>query len=292
MSSKPPSCNDTVLAVIYTGLQESNEALAQDIDHLETHIWKYCGERYLGIFLGERIAPEFAKFGEFHCSTETFHKGGLPDPAHLLWRRSAPFRDNGTTHVLIVGTAATTVALEAVQYGFQTCVFQKRAEGPVEELTAAGIKVADTEPALNGFLDAVMARRAGVHPHRPECYCEAMMDRAGLPPAWCAYKRNNFLWQTNMRLRRAVSAVTAAGFDDDSTHWRCNEAEKGELAAAIDQAKTAGIYVGDTPINILSSTPSFERVNWLTFWSIKDALKASVAEVDALKAQLAALTTA
>jgi len=289
MSSKPPSCNDTVLAVIYTGLQEGSEALAEEIEDLETHIWKYCGERYLGVFLGDS-APEFAKFCKFHCSTETFHKGGLPDPAHLLWRRSAPFRDNGTTHLIIVGTAVTTVALEAVQYGFQTCVFQKRGLESVEELTAAGVKVADTEPALNGFLDAVMARRAGVHPHRPECYCEAIMDKAGAPPSWCAYKRNNFLWQTTMRLRRAVSAVTAAGFDRDSGVWCCNEAEKGELATAIEQAKTAGIYVGDAPIEILYSTPSFERVNWVTFWSMKEALKASVAEVGALKAQLAALT--
>jgi hypothetical protein len=283
MSSKP-YCDDTVLAIIYTGLQESNEPLAQDIEHLETHIWEYCGERYLGIFLGS-VAPEFTKFGRFHCSTETCHvnKSGLLDPALLL--------DNGTTHVLIVGTAINAVALEAVQYGFQTCVFQKRAEGPpVEELTAAGVKVADTEPALNGFLDAVMARRAGVHPHRPECYCEAMMDRVGAPPSWCAYKRNNFLWQTNMRLRRAVSAVTAKGFD--GSQWLCSEAEKDELGAAIDQAKGAGIYVGDTPINILVSTPSFERVNWFTFWSIKDAHAAAIAEVIRLKAELASLTTA
>ena len=284
MSSKP-SCNDTVLADIYTGLQESNAALAEEIEDLETHIWKYCGERYLGIFLGDS-APEFAKFGEFHCSTETFHKGGLP---HLLWRRAPPFRDNGTTHVIIVGTAINAVALEAVQHGLHTCVFQKRGLDSVEELTAAGVKVADTEPALNGFLDAVLARRPGVHPHRPECYCDVIMENAGAPPSWCAYKRNNFLWQTMMRLRRAVSAVTAKGIDAYAGVWRCSEAEKDELGAAIDQAKTAGIYIGDAPIDILSSTPSFERVNWFTFWSLQDALKASVAEVKALKAQLADL---
>lgn len=279
MSSKP-SCNDTVLAVIYTGLQESNDALAQDIGDLEKHIWEYCGERYLGIFLGASPAPEFAKFGKFHCSTETFHKSGLLDPALL--------RDNGTTHVLIVGTAIKAVALEAVQNGFHTCSFQKRDLDSVEELTAAGVVIADTEIALNGFLDTVLARRAGVHPHRPECYCEAMMEKAGAPPSWCSYKRNNFLWQTTMRIGCAVSAVMANGFD--GAHWRCNEAEKDELAAAIEQAKTAGIYIGDAPIDILYSTPSFERVNWFTFWSIKDALKAAIAEVKALKAQLAALT--
>ena len=282
-SATKPSCNDTVLAVIYTGLQESNAALAKEIEDLETHIWAYCGERYLGIFLGAEVAPEFTKFGKFHCSTETcdVFKSGILDPALL--------RDNGTTHVIIVGAAIHAVALEAVQHGLHTCVFQKRDLDSVEELTAAGVKVADTEPALNGFLDAVLARRPGVHPHRPECYCDVIMEKAGAPPSWCAYKRNNFLWQTMMRLRRAVSAVTAAGFDEHAGVWRCNEAEKDELGAAIDQAKAAGIYIGDAPMNILVSTPSFERVNWFTFWSSQDALKAAVAEVNALKAQLADL---
>jgi hypothetical protein len=96
-----------------------------------------------------------------------------------------------------------------------------------------------------------------------------------------------------MRLRRAISAVTAAGFDgvwppykekDPALRykgrWRCSEAEKEELGEAMDQASGAGIYIGDA-MAIYSYTPSFEQVNWHTFWLLKE-------EVETLKAQLAA----
>ena len=110
-----------------------------------------------------------------------------------------------------------------------------------------------------------------------------------------------------MRLRRAISAVTAAGFDgvwppykekDPARRykgrWLCSEAEKEELAAAIDQASAAGIRA-DNAIYIYSYIPSFEQVNWHTFWLLKeehDRTKgANVAlkeQVEALIAQLAA----
>lgn len=312
MPSSKPSCDETVMAVIYTGLQESRvtsspeaEALAQDICDLETRIWNYCGERYLGIFPvdeGAKISSQFSKIGRFHCATATCHVA----TKDFL----EPLRRSGTTHVLIVGTAVTAIALEAKKQGLHTCVFQPATRGldSVEELKAAEVIVADTDTILNGFLDAAQGRRAGVHPHRPQCHCDAVMDEAGVPPVWCAYKSNNFLWRTTMRLRRAVSAVTANGFDgvwppskekDPALRfkgrWRCSEAEKDELAAAIDQASAAGIHVGDAAIDILSYTPSFERVNWHTFWLLKDAhalVSAEAAalkeEVEKLKAQLVA----
>ena len=300
-SATHPACGDTVLAVIYTGLEESNEALAQDIGDLETRIWKHCRERYLGIFpMAGPAAPQFAKLGKFHIATETCHvvKKDFLEP--LL--------NNGTTHVLIVGAAVAAAALEAKKHGLHTCVFQPATRGldSVEELTAAGVVIADADPALNTFLDSVLARRAGLHPHIPQCHCDAIMDEAGLPPTWCAYKRNNFLWRTTMRLRRAVSAVTAEGFDgvwppykekDPALRykgrWRCTETEKEELTAAMDQASGAGIYMGDA-MSIYSYTPSFERVNWHTFWLLKEehdctkeANAALKREVEALKAQLA-----
>jgi len=312
-SAMPPSCDDTVLAVIYTGIQEScfasadeAEALAQHIGDLETRIWKHCRERYLGIFPMDGPAPpQFAKLGKFHVATNTCHvvKKDFLEPLH----------HNGTTHVLIVGTAAAATALEAKKQGLHTCVFQPatRGIGSVEELTAAGVIVADADPALNAFLDEALARRAGVHPYIPECHCDAIMDKAGLPPAWCAYKRNNFLWRTTMRLRRALSAVTAAGFDgvwppykekDPALRykgrWSCSEAEKEELGEAIDQASGAGIYIGDA-MAIYSYTPSFEQVNWHTFWLLKQEhertkevhaheVAALKGEVEALRAELAA----
>ena len=301
-SAMPPSCSDTVLAVIYTGLEESNEALAQDIGDLETRIWKHCAERYLGIFLMTGSAPpQFANLGKFHIATETCHvvKKDLLEP--LL--------NNGATHVLIVGTAAAAAALEVKKHGLDTCIFQPATRGleSVEELTAAGVVIAYADATLNSFLDSALARRAELHPHIAHCHCDAIMDEAGLPPAWCAYKRNNFLWRTTMRLRRAISAVTAAGFDgvwppykekDPARRykgrWRCSEAEKEELAAAIDQASTAGIHIGDA-MSIYSYMPSFEQVNWCSFWLLKeehDRTKEANAtlkgEVEALKAQLAA----
>ena len=312
-SAMPPSCSDTVLAVIYTGLEEScfpsadeAEALAQELKGLETRIWKHCRERYLGIFpMAGPAAFQFAKLGKLHIATETCHvvKKDILEP--LL--------HNGTTHVLIVGTAAAAAALEVKKHGLDTCVFQPATRGldSVEELTAAGVIVADADPALNGFLDAALARRAGLHPHIAQCHCDAIMDEAGAPPVWCAYKRNNFLWHTTMRLRRALSAATSAGFDgvwppykekDPALRykgrWRCSETEKEELATAIDQASTAGIYIGDA-MTIYSYMPSFEQVNWHTFWLLKEehertketnaALKG---EVEALKAKLAEATSA
>jgi vacuolar-type H+-ATPase subunit H len=59
-----------------------------------------------------------------------------------------------------------------------------------------------------------------------------------------------------------------------------SEAEKEELGEAMDQASGAGIYIGDA-MAIYSYTPSFEQVNWHTFWLLKE-------EVETLKAQLAA----
>jgi hypothetical protein len=284
-----------VLAVIYTGLQEScfpsasdAESLAQDIGDLETRIWKHCRERYLGIFpMVGPAAPQFAKLGKFHVATGTCHVVAKDFLELLL--------NNGTTHVLIVGTAAAAAALEAKKQGLHTCIFQPATRGldSVEELTAAGVIVTDVDPALNSFLDAVLSRRAGLHPYIPQCHCDAIMDEAGLPPAWCAYKRNNFLWRTTMRLRRALSAVTAEGFDgvwppykekDPALRykgrWRCTETEKVELGEAMDQASTAGIYIGDA-MTIYSYTPSFEQVNWHTFWLLKE-------EVEGLRAQVAA----
>ena len=308
-SAMPPSCGDTVLAVIYTGIQEScfasaseAEALAQDIGDLETRIWKHCRERYLGIFpMTGSAPPQFAKLGKFHVATETCHVVAK-DFLELLLK-------NGTTHVLIVGTAAAATALEAKKHELHTCIFQPATRGldSVEELTAAGVVIADADPALNDFLDAVLARRAGLHPQIPQCHCDAIMDEAGLPPAWCAYKRNNFLWRTTMRLRRALSAVTAEGFEGVwppykekdpalryKARWRCTQAEKEELGEAMDQASEAGIYIGDA-MTIYSYTPSFEQVNWHTFWLLKEehertkeANAALKGEVEALKAQLAA----
>jgi len=299
-SATPPSCNDTVLAVIYTGLEESNEALAQDIGDLETRIWKHCRERYLGIFpMTGSAAFQFAKLGKFHIATNTCHvvKKDLLEP--LL--------HNGTTHVLVVGTAVAPAALEVKKHGLHTCIFQPATRGldSVEELAAAGVIVADADPALNAFLDAVLARRAGLHPHIPQCHCDAIMDEAGLPPTWCTYKRNNFLWRTTMRLRRAISAVTAEGFDgvwppykekDPALRykgrWRCTQTEKEELGEAMDQASGAGIHIGDA-MTIYTYTPSFEQVNWHTFWLLKeehDRTKetnaALMKEVETLKAQL------
>jgi hypothetical protein len=308
-SATPPSCSDTVLAVIYTGLQEScfasapdAEALAQDIAELETLIWKHSRERYLGIFpMVGPAAHQFAKLGKFHVATHTCHV--------VAENFLEPLQDhNGTTHVLIVGTAAATIALEAKKQGLHTCIFQPATRGlySVEELTAAGVVIAEDGATLNSFLDAALARRAGVHPYIPECVCDAIMDKAGAPPAWCAYKSNNFLWRTTMRLRRALSAVTAEGFDgvwppykekDPALRykgrWRCTEAEKVELGEAIDQASGAGIYIGDA-MSIYSYTPLFEQLNWHTFWLLKEehdrtkeANAALKEEVERLKAQLA-----
>ena len=294
-SATSPSCDDTVLAVIYTGIQEScfasasdAENLARDIGDLETRIWKHCREPYLGIFpMVGRVSPQFAELGKFHVATNTCHVVAK-DFLELLPK-------NGTTHVLIVGTAAAAAAFEAKKHQLNTCVFQPATRGleSVEELRAAGVIVADADPALYGFLDTALARRGGVHPYIPECFCDAIMDKAGLPPAWCAYKRNNFLWRTTMRLRRASAAVTAEGFDgvwppykekDPALRykgrWRCTQTEKEELAGAIDQATEAGIHIGDA-MTIYSYTPSFEQVNWHTFWLLKE-------EVETLKAQLAA----
>ena len=292
-----PSCSDTVLAVIYTGLEEScvsdAEALAQNIGDLETRIWKHCAERYLGIFpMTGPAAPQFSKFGKLHCATDTCYvvkKDFLE-----------PLRHNGITHVLIVGTAPTAAAFEAKKHGLHTCIFRPATRGldSVEELSAAGVIVAEMGPALNEFLDTVVARRS-------RCLCDSMYEAGA--PAWCSYKSNLFLWKTVMRLRRALSAVTTSGFDGvwpphkekDPTrrykgHWRCSEAEKEELAAAIDQASAAGIRA-DNAIYIYSYIPSFEQVNWHTFWLLKeehDRTKgANVAlkeQVEALIAQLAA----
>ena len=305
-----PSCSDTVLAVIYTGLEEScvsdAEALAQDIGDLEQRIWKHCAERYLGIFpMAGPAASQFAKLGKFHCATKTCYV--------VAKDFLEPLHDNGTTHVLIVGTASAAAALEAKKHGLHTCIFQPATRGleSVDELTAAGVIIADADATLNGFLDTALARRAGLHPHIPQCHCDAIMDEAGLPPTWCAYKRNNFLWRTTMRLRRALSTVTAAGFDgvwpphkekDPARRykgrWLCSEAEKEELAAAIDQASTAGIYIGDA-MSIYSYMPSFEQVNWHTFWLLKEehdrtkeANAALKSELEALKAKLAEATSA
>ena len=305
MPPAKPSCHHTVFAVIYTGLEEScfasasdAEALAQDIGELETRIWKYCGSRYLGIFpMVGPAAHHFAKLGKFHIATDTCHvvKGGILET--LL--------ENGTTHVLIVGTAATAAAMEAKKHQLHTCVFQPATRGldSVEELKAVGVVLAEADSPLNLFLDTML----DLHPQKPKCHCDDIMDEAGLPPAWCAYKRNNFLWHTTMRLRRAVAAATAAGFDgvwpphkekDPARkykgRWLCGETEKEELAAAIDQASGAGIHIGDA-MYIYSYMPSFERVNWHTFWllkeehdRVKEANAALKGEVEALKAQLAA----
>ena len=251
-----PSCNYTVLAIIYTGLEESNEDLAQDIEDLETRIWKYCAQRYLGIFiLCGTVAPHFSKFGKFHCATDTCYVVKKDFIEHLC--------QNETTHVLIVGAAPTAAALEAKKHGLHTCVFRPatRYLDSVEKLTSAGVIVADSNPALNNFLNKVVASR-------PDCLCNTIYD-AGTP-AWCIYKSNLFLWKTVMRLRRALSAVTRAGFDgvwppsnekDPSRRykgtWRCSEDEKNELAAAIDQASWAGIHT-DNAIYIYSFIPPFE----------------------------------
>jgi hypothetical protein len=306
-SATHPSCSDTVLAVIYTGLEEScvsdAEALAQNIGDLETRIWKHCAERYLGIFpMTGPAAPQFSKFGKLHCATDTCYvvkKDFLE-----------PLRHNGITHVLIVGTAPTAAAFEAKKHGLHTCIFQPATRGleSVEELAAAGVVIADADATLNSFLDAALARRAGVHPHIPECLCDTMYEAGA--PTWCVYKSNNFLWRTTMRLRRAISAVTTAGFDgvwpphkeEDPTrrykgHWRCSEAEKEELAAAIDQASAAGIRA-DNAIYIYSYIPSFEQVNWHTFWLLKEehdrtkeANAALKSELEALKSKLAEATS-
>jgi hypothetical protein len=300
-SATSPSCDHTLLAVIYTGVQEScfasdsdAESLAQDIDDLETRIWKHCGEPYLGIFpMTGPPAPQFAKLGKFHFATETCHV-----VAKNYLELLQPY--NGTTHVLIVGTAAATTALEAKKHGLNTCIFQPATRGldSVDELTAAGVVIADADAALNAFLDAALARGSGVHPRIPECHCDAIMKKAGLPPAWCAYKRNHFLWRTSMRLRRAVAAATANGFDgvwppymekDPARkykgRWRCGEIEKEELGAAIDQASTAGIYI-DEAMTIYTYMPSFEEVNWYTSSLLKEANAALKKEVETLRAQL------
>jgi len=299
-SATHPSCDDTVLAVIYTGLEEScvsdAEALAQDIGDLETRIWKYCAERYLGIFpMTGPAAPQFSKFGKLHCATDTCYV--VNDFLETL-------HENGTTHVLIVGATATAAALQAKKHGLHTCVFRPATRGlvSVEELSAAGVIVAETGPALNEFLNTVVARRS-------RCLCDTMYEAGA--PTWCLYKSNNFLWRTTMRLRRAISAVTTAGFDgvwpphkeEDPTrrykgHWLCSEAEKEELAAAIDQASAAGIRA-DNAIYIYSYMPSFEQVNWHTFWLLKEehdrtkeANAALKSELEALKAKLAEATSA
>ena len=308
-----PSCSDTVLAVIYTGLEEScfpsadqAEALAQELKGLETRIWKHCRERYLGIFpMAGPAAFQFAKLGKLHIATETCHV--------VAKDFLEPLHHNGVTHVLIVGTAVAAAALEVKKHGLHTCIFQPATRGldSVEELTTAGVIVADADLALNGFLDAALARREGLHPYIPQCHCDAIMDEAGAPPMWCAYKRNNFLWRTTMRLRRAVSAATSAGFDgvwppykekDPALRykgrWLCSEAEKVELGEAIDQASAAGIHTGDA-MTIYSYMPSFEQVNWHTFWLLKEehdrtkeANAALTEEVAALRAKLTEATSA
>ena len=268
MPTSKARCDETVMAVIYTGLQEGcfasasdAEALAREIGHLETSIWNYCGERYLGIFpMVEKVAPQFAQLTEFHIAADT---------CHMVRDFLEPLINNGTTHVLIVGTAAALVAIEAKKHMLYTCVFLPATRGlhSLEELNAAGVVITETASALNVFLDAALDRRAGVYPHRPKCICDLTVKGESLSPAWCAYKSNNFLWKTIMRLRRAVTAVTTAGFDgvwppykekDPARkyrgRWLCSETEKEELHAAIDQASVAGIHV-DGAVYIYSYIP-------------------------------------
>jgi hypothetical protein len=45
-------------------------------------------------------------------------------------------------------------------------------------------------------------------------------------------------------------------------------------------------------MTIYSYTPSFEQVNWHTFWLLKDANAALKEEVEALKAKLAGVKSA
>ena len=325
------SCKDTLLAVIYANMEEARcdknnpayvhdaASLSEDIEKLERIIWTCSAQRYLGIFTlteGSRLSALTTPFTTLHHATRTHHvfTSSAADTNALSRPLIELLRANGTTHVFVVGTEVAVTALDAIKHGFRTCVVRSAVRSnldtgattkQMEVLKRAGVVVSDT---VDGFLRDVASLRAAAF----RCSCEGDHVDSGILPAWCEYKRNEFLWRTVSRLRRAVAMVTGSGFEGiwppsrverseggAQGYWRCSNANTDELNEAINQAEGAGIPTGDA-LYIASFTKPTTRVNWFTFSSLKqeyEGLKekfageryALTAEIVALKNQMADL---
>ena len=295
------SCKDTLLAVIYANIEEARcdknnpayvqdaASLSEDIEKLHCRIWGYNRQRYLGIFTlteGNRLSTLATPFTTLHQATRTRHvlATSAKDTSAPNRQLLELLRANGTTHVFVVGTEVAATAADAIKHGFRTCVVPSAVRsnldaGPatqqMKELKCAGVVVTD---AIDGFLHDVAALRGGAF----RCSCEGEHVHSGTLPAWCEYRKNEFLWRTVVRLRRAVAMVTLSGFEGEwppslaaraaggaQGYWRCSDANTDELNDAIDQAESAGIPTGDA-LYIASFTKPVTRVNWFTFRSLKE----------------------
>lgn len=325
------SCKDTLLAVIYANMEEARcdknnsayvhdaASLSENIEKLQQRIWAYSRQRYLGIFTlteGDRLSTLATPFTTLHQATRTRHvlTSSTADATALSRQLLELLRANGTTHVFVVGTEVAAIAADAIKHGFRTCVVPSAvrsnldagaATQQMKELKCTGVVVSD---AVDGFLHDVASLRGGAF----RCSCEGEHVDSGTQPAWCEYNKNEFLWRTVVRLRRAVAMVTVSGFEGiwppslvarsaerAQGYWRCSDASTDELNEAIDQAGGAGIPIGDA-LYIASFTKPTTRVNWFTFWSLKEEherLKeiyareryALTAEIVALKKEVADL---
>ena len=295
-SATARSCRSTLMAVIYTDVPSKKDVpgvktLEQDIGVLEKAIWNYSGQRYLGIFTTDddgNVSTPFAKYAEFHLSTETGYAGKAPgkfnEPLLEL------LRSNGTTHVLVVGMEVAAIAKGAKENGFETCIFLPAIRGSTEELKGSGAIIAENEEQLVGdFLSKIPLVGANK--------CPSCMWADHLP-YWCTYKRSEFLWRTTMSLSIAIKAVMARGFDGEGNpltlggisrpgHWRCTDLEKVALLDAISAADYAGIPTGHA-IHVYAFTPNKRKdtggyMNDVYFASLRQQ------EMDELKSEIAAL---
>ena len=304
-----PLCTSTLLAVIYTDLQESrfpkrDDPLVPKIYDLENFIWTNTHQRYLGIFTvdeGAKVSFPFVEFAKFHSSTDTYHMvtkdpqkpSAFDSPALLELLRS-----NGTTHVFIIGSEVTATALDALKHGFKVCVVQSLLHGANDEdgIKAAGAVWAERPHNANAFLHEVILYRGPTN-----CDCDFILSSAGVPARWCSHKRNEFLWRTCMRLRLALSAVMSAGFGGPvwpprweggrppTGRWLSTPEQNAELADAIDAAADAGIPTGDA-IHVSSYTDTTSHPVARTAYEksmMRTEIKALREEMEVLRVRLA-----
>jgi nicotinamidase-related amidase len=300
MAAKLSPCNTTELAIIYINLQEEfsthesslyvpgADTLANELHSLENHIWLNGRDRYLGIFVRTTcksgvvpICPmPFAEISNFHSSTNTLHtivmgtESGVPaysafgseDGVSDITPLLQILRENGTTHVFIVGLefkqmiAAT--AKEAVKHGLKVCMVMsttrflnvEAASKQAEQLKADKVTIldnfVDNQVKLNKFLPPIGQGFDW-------CYCNDLASLSTLNQ-WCNRKRNQFQWRICMRIRKAMLAVISAGWeglwpphvlpgDGDnltltySGHWKSDADTNEELLVALMEAHDAGI---------------------------------------------------